>query len=90
MLKEKRMSGKISNSLAFARDFTRVEEVELDEITSTWETAGMDHDFDATFGTIKAGHTAAIRWTMTGMYKGSPPSDLPEDRAYPQRGGAAV
>jgi len=66
------MSGKISNSLAFARDFTRVEEVELDEITSTWETAGMDHDFDATFGTIKAGHTAAIRWTMTGMYKGSP------------------
>ena len=46
--------------------------VELDEITSSWETAGLDHDFEAAIGTIRAGHTAAIRWTMTGIYKGAP------------------
>jgi len=46
--------------------------VQLDEITSTWETAGLDHDFEAAFGQVKAGNTAAIRWTMTGMYKGKP------------------
>jgi len=46
--------------------------VQLDEITSSWETAGLDREVEAAFGTIKAGHTAAIRWTMTGMYKGRP------------------
>lgn len=46
--------------------------VKLDEITSSWETAGLDHDIEVAFGTIKAGHTAAIRWTMTGMYQGKP------------------
>jgi len=46
--------------------------VQLDEIVGSWETAALDHDFEAAFGTIKAGKTAAIRWTMTGMYKGKP------------------
>lgn len=46
--------------------------VTLDEITSTWETDGLDHEFEAAFGTIKPHHTAAIRWTMTGMYQGKP------------------
>jgi 4-hydroxy-tetrahydrodipicolinate reductase len=46
--------------------------IELDDITSSWETAAMDHDFEAAFGTVHAGRTAAIRWTMTGMYKGKP------------------
>jgi len=46
--------------------------VRLDEITASWETAALDHDIDVAYGTIKAGLTAAIRWTMTGMYKGRP------------------
>lgn len=46
--------------------------VQLDEVTSSWETAALDSDVEAAFGTIKAGMTAAIRWTMTGMYKGEP------------------
>jgi hypothetical protein len=46
--------------------------VKLDDITATWETVGLDYDSLAAFGTIKAGMTAAIRWTITGMYKGEP------------------
>ncbi|MDR7156469.1 4-hydroxy-tetrahydrodipicolinate reductase [Sphingobium xenophagum] len=46
--------------------------VQLDEITSSWETAALDNDVEAAFGTIKAGMTAAIRWTMIGMCKGEP------------------
>lgn len=46
--------------------------VTLDEVTSSWETAALDHDFEAALGVVKAGMTAAIRWTMTGMYKGKP------------------
>jgi 4-hydroxy-tetrahydrodipicolinate reductase len=46
--------------------------VKLDEITSNWETAGLDYGFQAAFGEIKPGHTSAIRWTMTGVYKGKP------------------
>jgi len=47
-------------------------EVTLDDITSTWETAALDRDFTATFGTIEAGRTIAVRWTVTGIYKGKP------------------
>ena len=46
--------------------------VKLDEITSSWETAGLDYGFQAAFGEIKPGYTSAIRWTMTGVYKGKP------------------
>lgn len=46
--------------------------VQLDEITANWETAALDHDFEAALGLVKAGMTAAIRWTMTGIYKGKP------------------
>jgi len=46
--------------------------VELDEITSEWETAALPYDAQAAIGTIKAGMTAAVRWTMKGMYKGAP------------------
>lgn len=46
--------------------------VTLDEVTSTWETAALDHDFDATFGTIEAGKTVAVRWTITGVHRGRP------------------
>ena len=46
--------------------------VTLDEVTSSWETSGLDFDFQAALGLVKAGTTAAIRWTMTGMYKGKP------------------
>ncbi|OAN65878.1 MULTISPECIES: NAD(P)H-dependent amine dehydrogenase family protein [Sphingomonas] len=46
--------------------------VELDEITSEWETAALEEDARAAFGTIKAGLTAAVRWTMKGIYKGRP------------------
>ena len=46
--------------------------VELDEITQTYETAALDHDYDAAWGKGLANTIAAIRWTMTGMYKGKP------------------
>jgi len=46
--------------------------VRLDEVTSSWETAGLDYDVEVALGVVKAGTTAAIRWTMTGMYQGKP------------------
>jgi 4-hydroxy-tetrahydrodipicolinate reductase len=46
--------------------------VELDEIVQTYETAALDHDYDAAWGKGLANTIAAIRWTMTGMYKGKP------------------
>ena len=46
--------------------------VKLDEIVQTYETESVDFDFDAAFGTGLANTIAAIRWTMTGMYKGEP------------------
>lgn len=46
--------------------------VELDEIVQTYETAALDHDYDAAWGKGLAGTIAAIRWTMKGMYKGKP------------------
>jgi hypothetical protein len=44
----------------------------LHDVTSTWETAALDHDFTATFGTIEAGKTVAVRWTITGFHGGRP------------------
>lgn len=46
--------------------------VELDEIVQTYETAALDHDYDAAWGKGLANTIAAIRWTMKGMYKGKP------------------
>ncbi|API59928.1 hypothetical protein BSL82_11915 [Tardibacter chloracetimidivorans] len=46
--------------------------VELDEIQQSWETAAVDHDQPAWFGVIKAGTTAACRWTVSGMSNGKP------------------
>jgi 2,4-diaminopentanoate dehydrogenase len=46
--------------------------VELDEIVHSYETAAVDFDYEATWGTGRAGTIAAVRWTMTGMYKGQP------------------
>ena len=46
--------------------------VELDEITASWDTAALDFDYQGPFGLCRAGHTAAIHWNMTGIYKGKP------------------
>jgi 2,4-diaminopentanoate dehydrogenase len=46
--------------------------VELDEITSTWETAALDFDIEPLFGLVRAGLTAGTRWTMVGMSGGKP------------------
>jgi 2,4-diaminopentanoate dehydrogenase len=46
--------------------------VELDEITSEWETAGLDFDIEPLFGHIPAGNTVASRWTMVGKSNGKP------------------
>lgn len=46
--------------------------VEIEEVTSKWETAGLDRDVEAAMGTIKANTTAATRWSMDFMYKGKP------------------
>ena len=46
--------------------------VELDEIVHSYETRALDHDYDAAWGKGLANTIAAIRWTMTGMYKGKP------------------
>jgi len=46
--------------------------VELDEIVQTYETAALDHDYDAAWGRGLAGTIAAIRWTMKGMHQGKP------------------
>jgi len=46
--------------------------VELDEIVQTYETAALDHDYDAACGRGLAGTIAAIRWTMKGMHQGKP------------------
>lgn len=47
-------------------------QVELDEITHTYETRALDFDYDAAWGKGLANTIAAVRWTMTGMYKGQP------------------
>jgi 2,4-diaminopentanoate dehydrogenase len=46
--------------------------VEIEEVTSKWETAGLDQDFEAAMGPIGANTTAATRWSMDCMYKGQP------------------
>lgn len=46
--------------------------VELDEVTSVWETAALDFDIEPLFGHIPAGRTVAARWTMTGISNGKP------------------
>jgi len=46
--------------------------VEIEDVTSKWETAGLDRDFVAAVGPIKANTTAATRWSMDCMYKGEP------------------
>ena len=46
--------------------------VELDEITSEWETAALEFDIEPLFGHIPAGRTVATRWTMVGMSNGKP------------------
>jgi 4-hydroxy-tetrahydrodipicolinate reductase len=46
--------------------------VKLDGLTSTWETAALDYDYEVRFGTINAGRTSAIRWTINGMSNGKP------------------
>ena len=46
--------------------------VELDEIKQTYETAAVGFDFDAKWGRGLANSIAAVRWTISGMYKGQP------------------
>ncbi|HVV30120.1 MAG TPA: hypothetical protein VHC41_04510 [Mycobacteriales bacterium] len=46
--------------------------VELDDVTSIWENAGLDRDQETSFGLIKAGRTMATRWTITGLSNGKP------------------
>lgn len=46
--------------------------VELEAIDRSWETASVDHDYEAAFGHGLAGMTAGVRWTMTGIYRGQP------------------
>src|SRR3546814_19838526 len=46
--------------------------VELEEVTSTWETAALDFDIEPLFGHIPAGMTVATRWWMVGYSGGKP------------------
>ena len=44
--------------------------IELDEITTTWDKWGTDVPRRSAKGTIEAGHVAAIRFTINGVYRG--------------------
>lgn len=46
--------------------------VELEEVTSTWETAALDFHIEPLFGHIPAGMTVATRWRMVGYSGGKP------------------
>lgn len=46
--------------------------VELDRIDHSYETRSLPFDYDAAWGKGLANTIAAIRWTMTGIYKGEP------------------
>jgi 2,4-diaminopentanoate dehydrogenase len=46
--------------------------VTLDGIEQDYECAAVDFDYDAASFKGRAGMIAAIRWTLTGMYKGEP------------------
>ena len=47
---------------------------EIKDVTSTWETAGLERVFVGAIGPIKADTTAAGRWSMDCLCKGEPPS----------------
>jgi len=44
--------------------------IELDEITTTWDKWVTDVPRRSAKGTIEAGHVAAIRFTINGVYRG--------------------
>lgn len=46
--------------------------VELDDITTTWEKWVTDHPIETALGTVEAGCTAAIRFTVNGIVGGEP------------------
>lgn len=46
--------------------------IELDEITSTWQKWVTDKPITTAKGQIDPGHVAAIRFTISGIYKGEP------------------
>ena len=58
------------NTLRGIADFVGVT---IDAFEESWETATVGDDYEtAAFGMASAGKTAATRWTVTGMVKGSP------------------
>jgi 2,4-diaminopentanoate dehydrogenase len=61
--------------------------VEIEDVTSKWETAGLDRDFEAAIGPIAANTTAATRWSMDCMYKGQPLISYRKvERIHPEAG----
>ena len=44
--------------------------IELDEITTTWDTWVTDHEIETAKGVIGPGNVAAVRFTINGVYRG--------------------